>query len=365
MLSREIVQNNAVNAIIKHSYAGIVYVSPRVGKSKIVCDILKMPAFKKSKILITAPYNTILDSWTSEFEKWKVNTKNITLINQRSLSKVKLTDYKHIICDEIHTLSDNQIVELQKTDAPILGLTGSLSKESKKLLKDELYVEPIFTYSVEDAINDGIVADYKVYLIGVPLDNKDKYIEAGTKDSKFMTTEYANYQYLTAQFEKFKKMSWNNKKFDAVKMQYASKRASMLYTAKSKITVTKKIIAAHNRCLIFTARTETADDFATSYHSKSKEDYLEQFKDGTINKLAVCEMTNMGITIPNLKVGIFHQMKSSEESAIQKVMRMCNVEQDEIAEIYITYFINTIDEEWVKKALSGLNPEKIIYVNRG
>ena len=76
-------------------------------------------------------------------------------------------------------------------------------------------------------------------------------------------------------------------------------------------------------------------------------------------------MTNMGITIPNLKVGIFHQMKSSEESAIQKVMRMCNVEQDEIAEIYITYFINTIDEEWVKKALSGLNPEKIIYVNRG
>jgi len=202
-----------------------------------------MPAFKKSKILITAPYNTILESWTSEFKKWKVNTKNITLINQRSLSKVKLTDYKHIICDEIHTLSAAQIVELQKTDAPILGLTGSLSKESKKLLKDELYIEPIFTYSVEDAINDGIVADYKVYLIGVPLDNKDKYIEAGTKDSKFMTTEYANYQYLTAQFEKFKKMSWNNKKFDAVKMQYASKRASMLYTAKSKIAVAKKIIA--------------------------------------------------------------------------------------------------------------------------
>ncbi len=33
MLSREIVQNNAVNAIIKHSYTGIVFVSPRVGKS--------------------------------------------------------------------------------------------------------------------------------------------------------------------------------------------------------------------------------------------------------------------------------------------------------------------------------------------
>lgn len=364
MLSkREIIQNNAVNAIIKSNYKGIVYVSPRVGKSKIVCDILLMKAFKKAKILITAPYNTILDSWNKEFEKWSINPKNLVLINQRSLSKINLQDFTHIICDEIHTLSDAQINELQGVDIPILGLTGSLSKESKKLLKDELLLQPIFTYSVEDAINDSIVADYKIYLIGVPLDNKNKYIEAGNAQQKFMTTEYANYQYLTSQFDKFKRMSWNNKKLEAVKMQWASKRASLLYTAKSKITAAKKIIENHNRCLIFTARTETADSFATSYHSKSKEDYLEQFKDSIINKLAVCEMTNMGITIPNLKVGIFHQMKSSEESAIQKVMRMCNLEQDEIAEIYITYFINTVDEEWVKKALSGLNSEKIIYVN--
>jgi hypothetical protein len=70
-------------------------------------------------------------------------------------------------------------------------------------------------------------------------------------------------------------------------------------------------------------------------------------------------MTNMGITFPNLKVGIFHQMKSSEESAIQKVMRMCNMEDDAIAQIFITYYANTVDEEWIKKALEGLDPDKI------
>jgi hypothetical protein len=55
-------------------------------------------------------------------------------------------------------------------------------------------------------------------------------------------------------------------------------------------------------------------------------------------------------------------MKSSEESAIQKVMRMCNMEDDSIAQIYITYYANTVDEEWVKKALIGLDPNKIKIV---
>jgi len=353
---RNRIQKEATQAIIQNKFNGIIYVSPRVGKSKIVVDAIKKLKFKK--ILITAPYNTILDSWTTEFEKWDVSTINITLINQRSLSKVNIEEYHYIICDEVHTLSEAQ-TEILKDASHILGLTGSLSRDSMKYLNQELNLKPIYTFSVEEAIEAGIVADYMIYLIPVTLDNKDKYIEAGTAKQKFMTTEYANYQYLTSQFDKFKRMAWNNKKFDAVKMQFASKRASMLYNAKSKIAAAKKVIEKHERCLIFTARTEVADSFAKSYHSKSTEDTLEQFKNGEIDKLAVCEMTNMGITIPNLKVGVFHQMKSSEESAIQKVMRMCNLEGDDVAEIYITYFANTVDEEWIKKAIQGLNPEKI------
>jgi superfamily II DNA or RNA helicase len=353
---RNRIQKEATQAIIQNKFNGIIYVSPRVGKSKIVVDAIKK--LKSKKILITAPYNTILDSWTTEFEKWDVNTTNITLINQRSLSKINVEEYHYIISDEVHTLSEAQIEILQNA-TKILGLTGSLSKESKKILKDTLSLEPIFTFSVEEAIDAGIVSDYVVYLVPVTLDNKDKYIEAGTAKQKFYTTEYANYQYLTSQFDKFKRLSWNNKKFEAVKMQFASKRASMLYNAKSKIEKAISVIAKHQRCLIFTARTEIADLFAKSYHSKSTENTLEQFKNGEIDKLAVCEMTNMGITIPNLKIGIFHQIKSSEESAIQKVMRMCNLEGDDVAEIYIIYFANTVDEEWVKKATQGLNAEKI------
>lgn len=359
MQLRNQIQKNVTAAIVENNYSGIIYVSPRVGKSKIVCDALKNKKIKNKKILIIAPYNTILDSWTVEFTKWKIPTSNITLANQRSLSKLNLNEYHNIICDEIHTLSDAQIEVLKEQSNPILGLTGSLSNDSKKLLKDTLNIQPIYTYSVDEAINDGIVSDYTVYLIPVDLDTKDKYIDAGSKTSPFKTTEFLNYQYLTEQFNKFKRAAWNNPKMEAIKMQFASKRASLIYSAKSKIKKVKEIIDKIDRCLIFTARIEIANELANSYHSKSDENNLEKFKNSEINKLAVCEMTNMGVTFPKLKTGIFHQMKSSEESAIQKVMRMCNIDGKEKAEIYITYFRNTVDEEWVRKALNGLDQTKI------
>jgi superfamily II DNA or RNA helicase len=355
---RNQIQQQATQKIHLHNFRGIINVAPRVGKSKIVCDAIKI--FKVPQtILITVPYNSIQESWTTELNKWGVNIP-IAIINQRSLAKESdLNMYDIIICDEIHTLSNAQIQVLQNFDGPILGVSGSISKETEKQLRQELGLKTIFKYTLEEAVKDGIVANYEINLVPVTLDNKDKYIDAGNKTTTFKTTEYLNYQYLTEQFNKFKRAAWNNPKMNAVKMQYASKRANLIYNSKTKLEAVSKIIAKFDRCLIFTARTEIADQLGSGYHSKSTPEVLESFMSGETNKLAVCEMTNMGITFPNLKVGIFHQMKSSEESAIQKVMRMCNMEDDAIAQIFITYYANTVDEEWIKKALEGLDPDKI------
>ena len=367
---RQIVQEQATNSIISTDFNGIIHIAPRVGKSKIVCDALKKIT-AKHKVLITVPFNPIIESWTTEFTKWKLKKsqmKNIKVINQRNLDKETLTNYDIIICDEVLTLSDAQIALLKdvkknymNSGINILGVSGSVSSETEKILKKELNLKPIYTYSIEDAIKDGIVANYEIILVPVNLDRTNKYIEAGTKDKKFMTTELAHYQYLTAHFEKMKRAAWSNKGLEVVKMQAASKRANFIYNCKSKVEAAKKIIDKYERCLIFTARTEVADTLSNGngYHSKSSSEVLDKFMSGDINKLGVCEMTNMGITFPNLKVGIFHQMKSGEESAIQKVMRMCNLEGDEVARIYIIYYKDTVDETWIKKALEGFDDAKI------
>ena len=70
------------------------------------------------------------------------------------------------------------------------------------------------------------------------------------------------------------------------------------------------------------------------------------------------------ITIPNLKLGIFHQLQSNPETAQQKIMRMCNfVDEDTIAEIYITAYEGTVDADWVEKAINPFNKQKINYLN--
>ena len=359
---RNKIQSDAVKSIIDNNYHGIIDVAPRVGKSKIAIDSIKK--LKKQKILITAPYNSILDSWQEEFRKWKIaKTKRPEVINQRSLEKVDLSKYNLVISDEIHTLSDRQLSCLK--NSKVLGFSGSIANKTKMKLRENLGIKPIFTYSIEQAIKDGIISDYEIKIISCQLDSSRKYISAGNKAKPFKTTEFANYNYLSSMFDKFKKLAWNDtKKYTPVKYAFASKRADLLYKSNTKISACQKLLKQLNRTLIFTARTEVADILGNaSYHSKVKEDTLASFINGDIDKLAVCEMTSMGITIPNLKTGVFHQLKSSEESAIQKVMRMCNWEDDSVATIYIFMYANTQDEIWVNKAIEPFDQNKIEFTN--
>ena len=100
MTKRNKVQQQATKAILDSSFNGYIDVSPRVGKSKIIIDSLKQSSFtSKTKILITAPYNSILDSWKKEFDKWGLELK-VDVVNQRSLSKIDLSAYEVVICDE-------------------------------------------------------------------------------------------------------------------------------------------------------------------------------------------------------------------------------------------------------------------------
>ncbi len=359
---REEIQKEAMQAIVDSSFVGYIDVSPRVGKSKIVIDAMNLMYNKEISILITAPFNSILESWQKEFIKWKLSKHiNISVINQRSLEKVNLEDYDVLICDEVHSLSSRQLeVIANQSFLGLLGLSGSVSSDTSKKLRKELDLHCIYEYSIEQAIEDGIIADYEILLVPIALDNKVAYIEAGNKAKRFMTTEKKNYDYLTKSFDKFRALAWKRKELEPVKMSFASKRANLIYTSKTKIEATKKILAKLDRTLVFTARTKVAEELGDkSYHSKSTEDTLTQFFNEEFSKLGVCEMTNMGITFPNLKVGVFHQLRSSEESAIQKVLRMCNLEEDVIAKIIIVYYENTKDEEWVIKATTPFDPNKV------
>ena len=74
-------------------------------------------------------------------------------------------------------------------------------------------------------------------------------------------------------------------------------------------------------------------------------------------------MINEGMNLTNCQIGIFNNINASEIISIQRVGRILRHSNPIIV---IPYFINTREEELVKKMLENYNPElitKILDIN--
>jgi superfamily II DNA or RNA helicase len=360
MTKREQVQKEASDAIIASKFRSIVEVSPRVGKTKLTIDALNTVE-KTIQVLVIAPRKEIFDSWKVEIDKWNLRDNiKVTYLWSNSLKK-NTKAYDLIIADEVHAYNLKVLSLLQKEQRKgtrILALTGTLDGDTQYLLESTLGLQVVYTYSVKEAIEDGIIADYEIICVGVDLDNTDKYVVAGSKEKPFLQTEYEAYTYYHTQYEAAKaRQKWGSLQF------LMSRRVDVIYNSRSKIKATQEIVDSQERCIIFTGRQEVADKVGEeSFHSKSSKDTIDKFKNGSINKLAAVGKLSMGVTFANLKVAIFNQMKSGENDAIQKIMRAMNREGTKKATIYIVYLKNTQDYIWLQSALKGLDSAKIKWL---
>jgi superfamily II DNA or RNA helicase len=362
MKKREKIQKEASDAVVLNRFNGILFVSPRVGKCKITIDALNT-VDKTIKVLIMAPQLSILEDWKREIVTWNlVDNIEVEYVWSNSLKKNKDT-YNLIIADECHSYNLKVLAELRKRQikgSRILGLTGTLTQQDEFNLGNILSLVPFYTYTFAQAIKDKIIADYEIICVGVPLDDTDKYVLAGTEAAPFNQTELEAYSYWDSRYKR-----------DVVQGKYKnlrflmSKRTGIIYNSRSKVAATKAIVddPKMGRCLVFTGRQEIANQIGEGcYHSNANKSSLEDFKNGTINKLSVISMISMGITIPNLKVAVFNQLKSVESLCIQQTMRAMNLQGKSKAKIYIVYLKGTQDEIWMASALQGFEKTKIKWI---
>lgn len=356
-MKREQIQLEATQAIINNKFRGILEVAPRVGKSKIVIDALNTVSIDL-KVLIMAPRKEIFESWKIEFERWGLRDNiSVDFLWSNSLKKNTNT-YNLIICDEVHAYNLNVLSLLTKEQAKgtrILSITGTLDGNTQYVLETMLKQELLYSYTVAEAIEDQIVADYEIICVGCELDTVDAYVLAGNQEKSFLQTEAAAYKYWNDKYQIAKsRQQWSSLRF------LMSKRLDVIYNSKTKLEATKKILKLNKRVISFSGRQEIADQLGDeSFHSKADKTALERFKDGKIDKLSVVSMVSMGVTIPDLKVAVFNQLKSEENLAIQQAMRVMNMEGGKKATIYIVYLKNTQDEVWMLSALQGFDQNKI------
>ena len=361
MNKREQIQTEASNSIVDNRFRGIIEVAPRVGKTKITIDALNTVE-KDINVLITAPKKEIFKSWKEEMKKWNLRGNiNVEYLWSNSIKK-NTKAYHLIIADEIHDYNLKVVSLLAKEQLKgtrILALTGTLDADTQYLLESSLKLEVLYSYSVKEAIEDKIIADYDIYCIGCELDNIDKYIQAGNVQKPFMQTEAEAYEYWNSRYQVAKNQQrWSDLRFPM------SKRVEIIYNSKTKLNIASHLVNDVDRCIVFSGRQNIADQIGEgSFHSKSDKQNLADFIQGSIDKLSVISMVSMGITIPNLKVAIFNQLKSGENLAIQQAMRAMNMEGGKKATIFIVYIKNTQDEIWMQSAIKGFEKSKIKFLD--
>ena len=363
MKSRDEIQSEISEKIINSGMWGIALCAPRTGKIKITLNCLD----KNDSVLIAYPEVSIKKSWQDDIKKWKFKGKKIEYTTFMSFKKIRKL-YDILVIDEIHLLSQAQMLAVAKYIQitgikRVIGLTGTLNDDTKLSLYNFLKLPVIVNYPIEQAVNDGVITDYKITVVSVPLSSEKNIKVKMRKGGDFMTSEKDTFNYLTNQIQ----YEQNPVKLKMMRL----KRMGVIKKSQSKIDATRKILTKYynKRVLVFTGLTEVADNLGIkSYHSKKKDEKSkESFINGKLNHLAVVRQLNTGVTFKSLDTCIINFFDSNSENMAQKISRVTCKEyfnHSKIANIIIICSTEQQELLWLKKSLSFFDESKIKYINQ-
>lgn len=363
MVDKSQKQKEIVDSLEDPSH-GLLQLAPRIGKTKIAIDILKKEKIKK--VLWVTPSTKLRDfDIPMEFQKWKAKTllNRTTIICYASLEKHK-GEYDKIILDEyqdITLINSSPLFNGNIKYNTIIGLSGTHPKHKEKNeIYDRLGLKVLASKTIDEAVNEQLIAPYNITVINCQLDNVNKTVKAGNKEKPFMQTEYDHYKYLT---DKINRSIFHNGY--APKFSYLN-RMRFIYNLKSKTDFAKKFISnLEGRTLVFSGGIEQAEKVCiNTYHSKTNDVKLQSFIKGKIDTLCCVNSGGIGYTFENVDNLVIIQVNSdSKGDATQKIARSLVMQSNYVANIYILNVVNTVDEVWKDKVLLGFNSNNIKHVS--
>jgi len=264
------------------------------------------------------------------------------------------------VLDEIHLLSEAQIEaaqELLEINISVLGLTGTMTTWTERTLEEELDLPVVATYSIEKAIEEGVIVDYEITVVRVPLDNKRKNNYKGKLRTE--KAQFDAYGYVINSLEAQGKST----------MFLRLARMRVIQNSIAKMEKTRELLKKHKdeRVLVFCGVTKIADQLGIpSYHSKKEEKKIfDDFVSGKGNHLAVVKIGNTGVTYKPLNRVIINYFDSNAENLAQKINRCMAMEYnnpEKKAQIYIVCSNEDVEAKWLKKALEFFEKSKIKFV---
>jgi superfamily II DNA or RNA helicase len=337
---------------------GCLNIAQRFGKTFLAGNLIKKNCIGE-KVLIAYPDNQIVSSWELAFKELNIDTGNIVLTNFSSLKKHVDENWFLTIYDEIHDLAGEkelqEAIKVYDNSIYVLGMTGTLSKESETRIWDLFGMKIFLTYSAEQAIQDGIISDYQITIHKAYLDD---VVKTKNKQGKLLTEKkkFDNYTFI---IEKMKK---EKKNFMFLALQRNSLAQKSIGKRKKCLELLKQL--KDKRVLVFTGYSEQADSLGIpSFHSKSKDDNMLSFNNLEFNHLALANMGRIGKSYLNLDSIILLSWTGNEEDVFQRVSRAMLLDyKSKIADIHLICIREKSETKKLEKALSLLDQNKIKYI---
>lgn len=293
-----------------------------------------------------------------------------------------------LILDEIHhAFSQARTFLLTSLRVKrVIGLSATLEDEHKYLFNDIFKNMAIYTITMEEAIEMEILPKPKVYLIPLKLDNSKKsetiefkrgrnineihcdYLQRNSyiyAKNKYPTlnliihcTRQEKYDYLEANYERariFKRSGWL--RHGGIRKRYLSD-----CKADKLMEITQNLELIEKRFICFCGSIEQAEILGKNkcIHSKKEvKSIIHKFQSGEINSLYAIKMMTEGVNLSGIEAAIIGQLDGTERPFIQRSGRGLRAE---FPEIYVLYFKNTKDEDYLQNVINTIPSEYLVYL---
>lgn len=353
---RDEIQQEITSSISKSKEKCVgIHVTQRTGKTRSLLNFLK--TLKKPKVLVAYPDNKIKQSWLDEMEKIGYVNDDIIFSNFSSLKKYVDNKFDAVIIDEAHSLSQYEIEQceyIRENCNKMIMSSGTFNAKTQELLNLYLGMKIIYEYHSEQAIDDGIIADYEVVIHYVELDNKIKTLAKNGK----MRTEKESYDAYTYVINQLRNQGKSTQFVSLARNRVSQNSISKLKYIKNLLNTSLK----GSRVLVFNGLSKIADSLdIPSYHMKTKSDKpLRDFLDKKSDKLALVGIGKSGVTYEDLDVVILNGFTHNDAETSQILSRAQLLDfKGKKAIIHIICLREEAEMKKLNNSLKMINPKKI------
>jgi superfamily II DNA or RNA helicase len=397
-MTRDEIQSEALSNIHKPNV--ILKWATGVGKS-LGFIRMQMSLQPKSTYIVVAE-RAHIKNWTDEYKKHGQEhlLENTKIFCYASLSKYINTEVDLICLDEgHHVVTDLRLEALQQIRRKnLILLSATITKKDINILTESVGKFVITSLDLKEAIESDILPEPTIYVTPLKLDNalkihtiefmrgkKEKrvhircdYKEMWTyKKNKakypnlhltIVATAAEKYAYIDKQEEYYKKLFYRTSETFAKNKWLFSGIERKRFLAECKTNIVKDFLLTIQKrrfvCFcgsIAQARILSENKNLVCSEVKNNQQIIDAFNDKAISNLFTVDMLKEGSNLSNIEIGVMVQLDGNEGSFIQKSGRIMRAENPVI---FLFYFKNTKDEEYLENVLKEVNPEHVKVISQ-